>query len=151
MPTAEEIRVTDAAELQNVLTRYVDSSEGYTQAAEVVESIGLANAFLEIAARRKIIVEHVGALIVQQGEKADFEGSPEAAIHRWWMRVRAGMTSEEFKATLAECIRGEKELARTIEKALAHGNLEANHAAIVKEVATELKETIQTFESVIEP
>ncbi len=150
MPTDEEIRITDAAELQNVLTRYVDSYDGYTQAAKVVESPGLSAAFLEIAARRKTIVEHVATLIVRQGEKPDVDGSPEAAVHRWWIRVRAGMTQEEFKATLAECVRGEKELARTIEGALSHGNLEANHAAIVAEVATELKEALRTFEAVLE-
>ena len=151
MPTVEETRIADAAELQNVLTRYVDSYDGYTQAAEVVDSPGLKVAFLEIAARRKIIVAHVATLIVKQGEKPEVEGSPEAAVHRWWMRARANMTSEEFKATLAECVRGEKELARTIESALEHGNLEANHAAIIAEIATELKEALHTFEAVLDP
>lgn len=149
MLTAEESRVTDAAELQNVLTRYIDSYDGYTQAAAVVDSPTLAAAFLEIAARRQVILQHVAVLIVEQGEKADTSGSPEAALHRWWIRVRAMMTDEEFKATLAECVRGEKELARTIQDTLDHGNLEANHAAIVAEVSAELKEAIQTFESVI--
>lgn len=149
MPTAEEDRISDAAELQNVLTRYVDSCDGYTQAAEVVDSPSLAAAFMEIAARRKIIVTHVAALIARQGEKPEVDGSPEAAIHRWWIRVRAMMTEEEFKATLAECVRGEKELARTIQEALDHGNLEANHASIIAEVATELKQALHTFESVL--
>ncbi len=149
MPTAEEERISDAAELQNVLTRYVDSCDGYNQAAEVVESQSLAAAFLEIAARRKVIVAHVSALIVRQGEKPEVGGSPEAAIHRWWIRVRAKMTDEEFKSTLAECVRGEKELARTIEEALDHGNLEAHHASIIAEVATELKEALHTFETVL--
>ncbi len=149
MHTSEETRISDAAELQNVLTRYVDSFDGYTQAAAVVESQSLAAAFLEIAARRKIIVDHVAALIVRQGEKPEVDGSPEAAVHRWWIRVRAQMTDEEFKATLAECVRGEKELARTVQQALDHGNLEANHAAIIAEVATELKEALHTFESVL--
>jgi uncharacterized protein (TIGR02284 family) len=151
MRTVEETRISDAAELQNVLTRYVDSYDGYTQAAAVVSSPGLAAAFLEIAARRKIIVNHVATLIVKQGEKPEVDGSPEAAVHRWWMRVRAQMTEEEFKATLAECVRGEKELARTIQVALDHGNLEANHAAIIAEVATELKQALHTFESVLSP
>lgn len=146
MPLVEDAQVSDAAELQNVLTRYVDSYNGYTQAAEVVESSSLRSAFLEIAGRRKVIVARVAALIFRQGEKAEIDGSPEAAIHRWWIRVRAKMTDEEFKAALAECVRGEKELARTIQVALDHGNLEANHAAIIAEVATELKEALHTFE-----
>jgi uncharacterized protein (TIGR02284 family) len=150
MPAVEEIRITDAAELQNVLTRYIDSYDGYNQAAAVVGSPTLAAALLEIAARRQVIVRHVSTLIINQGEKADTEGSPEAAIHRWWIRLRVMMTDEEFKAVLAECVRGEKELARTVQDVLDHGNLEPEHAVIIAEVFTELQEAIHTFESVLD-
>lgn len=149
MPVLEESHVKDAAELQNVLTRYVDSYHGYKQAAEVIDSPTLAEAFLEIAVRRHLIVQHVTTLIHNQGEKADMEGSPEAAIHRWWIRVRAMMTEEEFRATLAECVRGEKELARTVEDALTKGNLDEKHAAIISDVYSELEEAIRTFESAL--
>lgn len=150
MPSSEINHPTDTAELQSVLTRYVDSCDGYQQAAEVVDSPSLAAAFLEIAARRKVIVGHLADLLIKQDEKPDANGSPEAAVHRWWIRVRAAMTDEEFKVTLAECVRGENELARTIEEALEHGNLETNHAAIVREVAAELQEALQTFKMVID-
>lgn len=150
MPTAEQLPVTDAAELQHVLTRYIDSYDGYNQAAAVMDSSTLEAAFLEIAARRKVIVKRVSAMIINQGEKADTDGSPEAAMHRWWIRVRAMMTDEEFKAVLAECVRGEKELARTIQDVLDHGNLEPEHAVIIAEVFTELQEAIHTFESVLD-
>lgn len=149
MPTEEETRITDAAELQRVLTRYIDSYDGYQQAAAVVESPSLKSAFLEIAERRKTIVEHVAILIEKQGEKPDVDGSPEAAIHRWWIRVRAEMTDEEFKATLAECVRGETVLANTIQSALDHGQLESNHAEILKEVSAELKAALATFETAL--
>ena len=150
MPASEIAEPTDAAELQSVLTRYVDSFDGYLQAAEVVDSPNLEAAFREIAARRKIIVDHVAALIIRQGEKPDADGSPEAAIHRWWIRVRATMADEGFKATLEECVRGEKELARTIDEVLAHGNLEATHATIVSEVASELKQALRAVQGVLE-
>ena len=154
MTTAEstaESAAKDAAELQNVLTRYVDSYDGYQEAAKAVESSDLATAFLEIAARRKVIVEHVAALIENQGEKPDDSGSPEAAVHRWWLRLRAQMSTEEFEATLAECVRGEKELERTVNGALGKGNLESRHAAILEEIAVELKAAIHTFETALNP
>ena len=149
MPALEDRRVTDAAELQNVLTRYIDSYHGYKQAAEAVESPTLAEAFMEIAVRRHLIVQHVATLILHQGEKVETESSPEAAIHRWWIRVRAMMTDDEFKATLAECVRGEKELAKTVRGALDHGNLDPEHAAIIADVSAELDEAIRTFEAVL--
>jgi uncharacterized protein (TIGR02284 family) len=145
----EETRITDAAELQNVLTRYVDSYDGYHQAAAVVESPSLKAAFLEIAERRKVIVGHVATLIEKQGERPEVAGSPEAAVHRWWIRVRAQMTDEEFKATLAECVRGETVLANTIQNALDHGQLDSNHAEILAEVSTELKAALETFKTAL--
>ncbi|MES2659392.1 MAG: PA2169 family four-helix-bundle protein [Verrucomicrobiota bacterium] len=141
--------VTDAAELQNVLTRYVDSCDGYTEAAKAVESSDLAAAFLEIAGRRQLIVDHIATLIQRQGEKPDEAGSPEAAVHRWWLRLRAQMSTEELEATLAECVRGEKELERTVNGALEKGALESRHAAILAEIATELKAAIHTFETAL--
>lgn len=140
---------TDAAELQNVLTRYVDSYDGYLQAAAVVESQGFADAFREIAARRKDIVGHVSKMIVLEGEKAVVDGSPEAAVHRWWIRVRAGITENEFKAILEECLRGEKVLSSAIHDALEKGNLEHDHTLTLKKVDEELRLAIQTFKSVI--
>lgn len=149
MANADSISTKDAAELQNVLTRYVDSYDGYTEAAKAVDSQDIAVAFLEIAARRKVIVEHVATLIEKQGEKPDEDGSPEAAVHRWWLRLRALMSTEELEATLAECVRGEKELERTVNSALEKGNLESRHAAILAEIAIELKAAIQTFETAL--
>ncbi len=149
MSTVDSIAAKDAAELQNVLTRYVDSYDGYTEAAKVVESQDIAAAFLEIAARRKVIVDHVATLIENQGEKPDEDGSPEAAVHRWWLRLRAQISSEELEATLAECVRGEKELERTVNAALEKGDLESRHAFILAEIATELKAAIHTFETAL--
>lgn len=101
---------TDAAELQAVLTRYVDSCNGYEQAADVMDDPRLAADFLQIAKRRQLIVERVAGMIRKQGEKPDLGGSTEALLHRWWIQLRAGLTTEELRATLAECIRGEREL-----------------------------------------
>jgi uncharacterized protein (TIGR02284 family) len=140
---------TDAAELQNLLTRYIDSHEGYHQVADVLEPSSHASAFREIADRRKVIAEHMSQLIVREGDKPDTESSPEAAIHRWWISIRAKMTEEELEAALEECIRGEKELARVAESVAKHGNLKPEHASVVAELATDVNETIRTFETAL--
>jgi len=98
MPSIAECQTSNAAELQNVLTRYVDSHDGYFQAAQVVESPNLKAAFLKIAERRKTIVAHGADLIVRQGDKAEVDGSPEAAIHQgeknWLALSRKPSTAE---------------------------------------------------------
>ena len=149
MASADNTPGTDTAELQSVLTRYIDSCDGYAAAAKAVESPGLAAAFLEIAERRKLIVDRVATLIQNQGKKPDVGGSIEGAVHRTWIQFRAKMTEEEFKVTMAECVRGEKELDRTIHEALDSGLLEPDHAAILKEVSTELEQALVTFNSAL--
>ena len=150
MLTDEDTRVTDAAELQNVLTRYIDSYHGYQQAAAGTECDSLAVAFLEIAARRNLIVEKITALIRELGEKPDTEGSAEGAIHRWWMRIRVQMTDEELKVNLAECVRGETVLAETIRNTLNHGGLEPHHAKLLAEMSAEVKSAIHTFQTALD-
>ncbi len=149
MIATDKPTIHDAAELQNVLTRYIDSCEGYSQAAEVMESPDAASAFLEIAARRKDIVAKVADLILRLGEKPDRSSSPEATVHRWWIRIRAELTDEEFRATLEECIRGEKELRRTLDDAIESGCLESANSQLLKEISQELHAAIQTFETAL--
>ncbi len=149
MNATEEQATNDAAELQRVLTRYVDSCEGYTQAAEVTDSQDLSGAFLEIAQRRTKIVAKVSQLIRSHGDKADETSSPEAAIHRWWMGVRAKISTEELHATLAECVRGEKELRRTIQGAIDSGCLDSTNSKLLGEISLELHAAIQTFETAL--
>lgn len=149
MISTEKPAIHDAAELQNVLTRYIDSCEGYVQAAEVMESPDAATAFLEIAARRKVIVAKVAELIRGLGEKPNQNSSPEAAIHRWWIRIRAELTDEELRATLEECIRGEKELRRTLDDAIESGCLESVNSRLLREISEELRAAIRSFEAAL--
>jgi uncharacterized protein (TIGR02284 family) len=145
MATAAEPEISDAAELQKVLTRYSDSYFGYLQAAKEAQSEGAAAAFLEIASRRELIVRKIACLIKNEGEKPDTHSSPEGTLHRWWIRVRTEMSEDEFRITLEECVRGETELARTVADALEYGNLQPEHAKALSEMATELKEALRTF------
>ncbi len=149
MIASEESTSNDAGELQRVLTRYVDSCEGYTQAAAVIEPNDLSDAFHEIAERRSKIVAKVSQLIRDHGEEADVSSSPEAAIHRWWIRIRAQLSDEELHAILAECLRGEKELRRTVQGAIDCGCMDSANSVLLREISAELHAAIQTFETAL--
>jgi len=139
----------DTGELQNVLTRYVDSLDGYLQAAQLIDHPGYSSAFLEIAERRKSIVNAVSKLIAKQAEKPDGKGSVEASLHRWWMTLRVAMTVEELKALLEECIRGESELLRTLNSAMEHGELHPQHYQLLAAVSAEVEMAIHTFKTAL--
>jgi uncharacterized protein (TIGR02284 family) len=106
------------ANLQAVLTRYVDSSLGYDEAAKVTVDPATATAFREIADARAEDSAQIAACIEALGSHADSRGSPEAMLHRWWIDVRDKISGRDTGAVLDECLRGESELLRTIKTAL---------------------------------
>jgi uncharacterized protein (TIGR02284 family) len=106
------------ANLQAVLTRYVDSSLGYDEAAKVAGDGDTAMAFAEIADARAEDSAQIAACIEALGKHADSRGSTEAMLHRWWIDLRDKISGSDPGALLDECLRGECELLRTIKAAL---------------------------------
>ena len=140
----------EALELQEVLTRYIDSRDGYLQAAELAQDTGLSSAFSAIAERREKVAGNIARTVGDLGKRPDLEGSPEAGLHRWWIRLKDRFANHESKAVIAECLRGEKELARTLEDALTDGHLESPHRELVAEALDEIRIAIGAFENVVE-
>ena len=140
---------SDSARVQDVLTRYVDSRDGYLQAATLVAQPGLAESFRLIAQRRDVIASRVAALIQEQGAKADEGGSIEAGVHRWWIRVRDKMSEQETDAILNECVRGEEELERTLQAAIEDEHTSEEHRAIFRDAVGEVRLAKQAFASVV--
>lgn len=143
--------VSDSSQLQDVLTRYRDSHDGYLQAAELISLPELAAAFRDIAARRAIISEEVATLIEKDGFRPDLDGSNEAGLHRWWLRVRDKMTDQnhDANAVLSECIRGETELARTLQSALDSESVLPSHIPILTRALDEVKMAVHSFDVLV--
>lgn len=137
-------------DLQNVLTRYADSYEGFHQAAELAQKPDLAAAFREIAGRRREVGRHVAKLIRQEGGKPEPAGSVEGEAHRWWMRLREKLSDDELQAVLAECVRGEEVLAGSLESALDSPDLTPEQRAVLREALDEVKAGIGHFSSALE-
>jgi uncharacterized protein (TIGR02284 family) len=150
MNTPLPLHGSDATRLQDVLTRYVDSRDGYLQASKLVPQKGLAESFELIAQRRDLIASRVAELIHEQGTKPDEEGSVEAGIHRWWIRLRDKMTDQEADAILSECVRGEQELARTLQAALEDEHTLPEHREILSDALSEVNLAMRAFESAAE-
>lgn len=150
MDSTVPLHTSDATRLQEVLTRYVDSRNGYLQAAKLVPQQGLAESFALIAQRRDLIASRMADLIEQQGSEPDEGGSVEAGVHRWWIRLRDKMTDQEADAILAECVRGEHELARTLQAALEDEHTLPEHREILSEALSEVKLAMRAFDAAID-
>jgi uncharacterized protein (TIGR02284 family) len=140
---------SDVLELQQVLTRYIDSQHGYEQAAELMERPDLAEAFEEVSARRRAVGERIALLIERKGERAEAEGSAEGAIHRWWIRLREKIADEELLVVLNECIRGEKVLLSSLQKAMTSPDIGNEEIALLGDAAEEVQLAIDHFEAAV--
>lgn len=150
MPTENETGDSDIPDLQDVLTRYVDSTRGYLQAAELMERADFSAAFAEIAARRGELAVELSTLIRGEGERAEEGASIEGALHRWWIRLRDTLSDEELEAVLRECVRGEKVLLASIEKALDGQAITTGHAVVLRRARDEIATAILQFTTILD-
>lgn len=149
MPTGNDADTSALADLQEVLTRYVDSTRGYLQAAELMERPDFSAAFTEIAERRGEVAQEMSALIQQEGEHPEEGASVEGALHRWWIRLRETVSDEELPAVISECIRGEKVLLGSIEKALDSQGVTSAQAAVLRRAREEIAATVAQFTTIL--
>jgi uncharacterized protein (TIGR02284 family) len=150
MPTENDTGDSDIPDLQDVLTRYVDSTRGYLQAAELMERADFSAAFAEIAARRGELAVELSTLIRGEGERAEEGASIEGALHRWWIRLRDTLSDEELEAVLRECVRGEKVLLASIEKALDGQATTTGHAEMLRRARDEIATAIGQFKTILD-
>lgn len=150
MPTGDDAEISAVPDMQEVLTRYVDSTRGYLQAAELMERRDFSAAFTEIAERRGEVAKEMSALIQQEGEDPEESASVEGALHRWWIRIRETVSDEELSAVISECVRGEKVLLGSIEKALDSQGVTAAQADVLRHAREEIAITVEQFKTILE-
>lgn len=107
------------SELKNVLTRVVDSADGYESAAETAKNGSFAVMFRERAQERRGFATEIRNHLQTVGESADDDGSILAAAHRAFTDIREAVTNgRDDEAVLNEVARGEKTLLNEYESAL---------------------------------
>lgn len=146
---ASDHPAADAPELQFLVTRYVDSVNGYRQAARQIPGSSLAAAFIAIAERRDSVAERLAGLLFSEEDEPE-KIAPRTEIagpHRWWARLHERVTAPENDAVLAECARGEKELSVTLRGVLGSFHLKPVQAMLIAEAAAEVELTARTLEA----
>lgn len=104
-------------DLKEVLTRVIDSADGYEKAAEAAESSRFAQIFRSRAAERRTFAADLRAELVSHGDDADEDGTLLASAHRVFMGLKAKMGDTD-EAVLEEVARGESKLVKEYEDAL---------------------------------
>lgn len=106
---------SEAAALQGILTRLVDSIEGLRMAADFSTDAAFIRLCERTADRRDGMVEELAAIIAGCGAEPSLEGSREASVHRAWIRFVCQVQPKFRDRLRTECERGEREFRRTID------------------------------------
>jgi uncharacterized protein (TIGR02284 family) len=105
--------------LQDLIQLNLDSQEGFSEAADLVQpgSSALATMFLQIAGDRAAQARELQEMIDCNVDPPRHERSVLANVHREWMNLRDALGRGE-EALLAEAERGEAHLQHMYEEAL---------------------------------
>lgn len=133
-------------ELKSVLTRVVDSADGYESAAKDADQGRFAVMFREKAQERRGFATEIRNHLSGLGEQVDEDGSLLAAGHRAFKGLRDAVTGSDDTAVLKEVDRGESTLLKEYDDALkdvpagdqAHALLERQRAS-VSQTLTQIK------------
>ena len=106
------------SELKSVLTRVVDSADGYESAAEDADQGRFAIMFKEKAQERRQFATEIRNHLNTLGEQVDEDGSLLAAGHRVFKDIRDAVTGKDDQAIIKEVDRGESHLLKTYDDAL---------------------------------
>jgi uncharacterized protein (TIGR02284 family) len=133
--------------LKTLLTRLVDSREGYREAVDHVESTHIKGLLTELMARRDRDASAVRAHLVKNGHSVDDDGSLLASAHRTFLGFKDKVTSAEDADTLAEIVRGEKSLLNAYDMAITESGATDPEYGFLVEQHNALKTTIEQLET----
>ena len=133
--------------LKTLLTRLIDSREGYRDAIDHVESAHIKGILNEFLQRRDRNASEIRQYLTREGHSVDDDGSMLAAAHRTFMDLKDMVTGSDDAATLAEVVRGEKTLLNAYDDAItAAGGTDPEYQFLVEQHAS-LKSAIQQLET----
>jgi len=110
-------RSHDIDVLNGLIATALDSSKGYSEAAENTENIMVADLFKQWAAERLHVVANLRAVVHELGGEAEDDGTLLASVHRMFLDLRAHMSKGD-KAVVEEVERGEDHIKQKFEDAL---------------------------------
>ncbi|GAB3718354.1 hypothetical protein GCM10027592_61220 [Spirosoma flavus] len=130
-------------QLNRLLTISQDAKEGYEKAAESVEDSELKSLFLTQSAQRAEFAQELDREIRTLGGEPNEHTSITADLHRAWISIKTAFTSDDDKATVQECHRGDKEALNTYNSVLQETDLSAS----TRELLLRHKQSIDTANS----
>ena len=127
-------------QLNSLLTINHDAEKGYQEAAENVKDNELKSLFLVQSRQRNEFAQEIEREIKTLGGDPSTGTSLSADLHRAWINIKSTFTSDDDKATVKECHRGDQEALNTYNAVLQETDLVAS----TRELLLRQKQSIDT-------
>jgi uncharacterized protein (TIGR02284 family) len=95
-----------------------DGENGFTEAAQGVDSPDLKDLFVRFAQQRSQFAGELQDEVRKLGGDPETSGSIAASLHRGWIDIKSVVTGRDEAAILSECERGEDSAVRAYQDAL---------------------------------
>jgi uncharacterized protein (TIGR02284 family) len=110
-----------AQQLNHLVQICLDGEEGFRQAAEGVEAAELKTLFTELSQQRAGLAADLQREVVRLGAEPALDGTIMGAVHRGWLNLKSAIVSNDEKAIVSECERGEDVAKDAYEEVLKDG------------------------------
>lgn len=130
-------------QLSRLLTLSHDAEKGYQEAAENVKDNELKSLFLAQSRQRSEFAIALDREIRTLGGEPDNGTSLTADLHRAWINIKSTFASDDDKATVQECHRGDQEALNTYNAVLQETDLVAS----TRELLLQQKQSIDSANS----
>jgi uncharacterized protein (TIGR02284 family) len=125
--------------------RELDARNGYEEALVDAEGKGLSPLFLDMVAVHDSNAGEIGAVLLEQGEEADSEGSFMSVVNRTIMNVRS-LFSELDESVLPGLIDGEKRNLDKYDEALKTPTLPEDIHLLLTEQRDKIQQKVALME-----
>lgn len=127
-------------QLNKLLTTNRDAEKGYQEAAESAKDTELKSLFLAQSRQRGEFVMELDREVRTLGGNPDNGTSLASDLHRAWINVKSTFASNDDKATVQECQRGDQEALDTYNSVLQDTDLVAS----TRELLLRQKQSVET-------
>ncbi|MEZ6194099.1 MAG: PA2169 family four-helix-bundle protein [Phycisphaerales bacterium] len=122
LETTTNLKDETVERIKDLVTINKDSSEGFNEAADVVEDPDLKGLFRMMAGERRKFADELRRYVVINDEDAkvgeEITGSWKGMFHRWWLDLRGKLSGGDAYAVLAEAERGEDKIKAMYEEVI---------------------------------
>ncbi len=133
------------SELKKLLTRLVDSRDGYAEAAEEATQERHKRMFSNLSNTRQQYAQEVQEYLKSQGENVELDGSLLASTHRYFMELKNKLDENDDEELLESIITGESNLCENYQDAIDGSEFDPEFLATLQRQHNEIQSHLNLF------